>query len=235
MAKDMISLDDLQSLAIGSARGKRAMPLSMEFERELGPSDLPLILEPPPQGAFTPPLARIRNSHHMLARLLAEGKSGQEASLVTGYAPSRISILQNDPAFSELVTYYKGQVEAKYLDVHERLASLGLSSLDELQARLEEDPNSFKNRELMELAEFALDRSVTKDARKAGANAGAGAPIVQVTFVGSASSPPEGGSGGVNLTPGPSVIDLDFLDLPGLPREAGGGNSGNSSGGGSGG
>ncbi len=223
MAKDMISLDDLQSLAIGSARGKKAMPLSMEFERELGPSDVPLILEPPPQGAFTPPLARIRNSHHMLARLLAEGKSGQEASLVTGYAPSRISILQNDPAFSELVVYYKGQVEAKYLDVHERLAMLGLSTLDELQARLEEDPDSFKNRELMELAEFALDRSVTKDARKAGANAGAGAPIVQVTFVGAANSPPEGGAVMSNQTPGPSVIDLDFLDIPESPREAGGG------------
>lgn len=230
MPKDMISLDDLQSLAIGSARGKKAMPLSMEFERELGPSDLPLILEPPPQGAFTPPLARIRNSHHMLARLLAEGKSGQEASLVTGYAPSRISILQNDPAFSELVVYYKGQVEAKYLDVHERLAMLGLSTLDELQARLEEDPDSFKNRELMELAEFALDRSVTKDARKAGANAGAGAPIVQVTFVGAAGTPPEGGAVMSNA-PGPSVIDLDFLDLPASPREAGGGNSGDNSGG----
>lgn len=225
MARDVISLDDLQSLAIGSARGKKAMPLSMEFERELGPSDLPLILEPPPQGAFTPPLARIRNSHHMLARLLAEGKSGQEASLVTGYAPSRISILQNDPAFAELVVYYKGQVEAKYLDVHERLAMLGLSSIDELQARLDENPDGFKNRELLELAEFLLDRSVTKDARKVGANSNNFAPIVQVTFVGSTGSPPEGGAVMKNQAPGPSVIDLDFLDLPGLPREAGGGSS----------
>jgi len=156
----------------------------MEQVRELTGADLELIHNPPPKGIVATPLSRIRNSHHMLARLLASGKKPGEVSLITGYSPSRVSVLQNDPAFKELVEYYSTQVEAKYLDVHERLASLGLSTLDELQERLESDPQAFKNRELLELAEFALDRSVTKEARKGGGNGAGGPPAISISFVG---------------------------------------------------
>lgn len=179
------TLDDLASLAIGSARGRKGKQVSMEVVRELQVSDLDLIQNPPPQGVVTSPLAKLRHSHHMLARLLAQGTRPGECSMMTGYSLSRISILQNDPAFRELISYYAANVEAKYLDVHERLASLGLSSLDELQERLDQDPDSFKNKELMDLAELALDRSVTKDARKGGPPGASIPPTINVTFVGS--------------------------------------------------
>lgn len=179
------TLDDLASLAIGSARGRKGKQVSMEVVRELQVSDLDLIQNPPPQGVVTSPLAKLRHSHHMLARLLAQGTRPGECSMMTGYSLSRISILQNDPAFRELISYYAANVEAKYLDVHERLASLGLSSLDELQERLDQDPDSFKNKELMDLAELALDRSVTKDARKGGQPGASIPPTINVTFVGS--------------------------------------------------
>lgn len=180
-----LSLDDLTNIAIGSARGAKRQVVQMSYVRDLNAGDLDLILNPPPKGSLTTPLARLRASHHFLARLLAEGRRPGECSLMTGYSPSRISILQNDPAFMDLVAYYKEAAEVKYLDVHERLASLGMATLDELQERLEEQPDGFKNRELLELAEFALDRSVTKDARKGGPN-GNTAPAINVTFVGQA-------------------------------------------------
>lgn len=190
-----LSLDDLTNIAIGQARRPTTVGAGvfLEFSRNLDESDLDLVLNPPPKGITTSPLSRLRNSHHMLARLLAEGRGNSEAALVTGYSPSRISILRGDPAFASLVEYYSTQVEAKYLDVHERLAMLGLSSVDELQERLENDPDSYSNKDLMALAEFALDRSVTKDARKGGPGGGT-APAIAITFVGSPSGPPKGGS-----------------------------------------
>lgn len=183
-----LSLDDLTNIAIGSARGAKRQPIFMAYQRDLERSDLDLILNPPEKGILTSPIARLRNSHHMLARLLAEGRRNGECSLMTGYSPSRISILQNDPAFQDLLAYYKANTEAKYLDVHERLATLGMASVDELQERLEEDPAGFTNKDLMALSEFALDRSVTKDSRRAGAGSG-GAPAVMVTFVGAPQAP----------------------------------------------
>lgn len=200
------SLDDLTNLAIGNARRPAGPQVYMEFARNLDASDLDLILNPPPKGITTSPLARLRNTHHMLARLLSEGRSNSEASLVTGYSPSRISILRNDPAFASLMEYYSTQVEAKYLDVHERLAALGLSSIDELQERLENDPNSYTNKELMALAEFALDRSVTKDSRKAGPG---GAPAIAITFVGAPASPPKGGAETIDGTLAPGEPSSD--------------------------
>lgn len=177
-----IDIEQLTTLAIGSARGKRSEPLFAAYERDLNAGDVELILAPPPKGITTKPLAKLRSTHHFLARLLAEGRKNEECSVITGYSPSRISILKNDPAFQELLSYYATQTEVRYLDVHERLAALGMSTIEELQERLENDPGSLKNRELMELAEFALDRSLTKEARKQGPGGGA-PPAISVTFI----------------------------------------------------
>ena len=212
-----MTLDDLTNLAIGNARRPAGQQVHMEYARDLDASDLGLILNPPPKGTLTSPLARLRNTHHMLARLLAEGRGNAEASLITGYSPSRISILRNDPAFASLMEYYSTQVEAKYLDVHERLAALGLSTIDELQERLESDPDSFKNRELMELAEFALDRSLTKDSRKASPT---GAPAIAITFVGAPPTGPRAGSetiDGTLASEGSPVTIDDLFPLPEAP------------------
>lgn len=177
-----LSLDDLTNIAIGSARGAKRQPVFLSYQRDLEKSDLALVLNPPEKGIITNPIAKLRNSHHMLARLLAEGRRNGECSLMTGYSPSRISILQHDPAFQDLLAYYKANTEAKYLDVHERLATLGLATIDELQERLEDNPDGFSNKDMLALAEFALDRSVTKDQRK---NVGGGsAPAIAVTFIG---------------------------------------------------
>lgn len=110
-------------------------------------------------NSVTPSIAKIRDSHHALARLLAEGRKDVEISLLTGYSPSRISILKNDPAFSELVSYYKQNVSDTFVTVHERFASLSRDAAEELQSRLDETPETFDNEELMELAKLTADRT----------------------------------------------------------------------------
>lgn len=183
---DLMDLDilDLGALELGSARGRRSEPLHMEVRRELNGADVEELLNPSPKGVKTMPLAKLRNTHHLLARLLAEGRSGAECSAMTGYSPSRISILKSDPAFVELVHHYQGQVEEIFVNVHERLAALGMSTIEELMERLEHDPDAISNRELMELASLCLDRSSAPPKNKASGGGGTGSAVsVSVNFV----------------------------------------------------
>lgn len=182
------SLLDIVTTHVRSGRGgaKKAQPLSLEIIRELTPADLDLIQNPPPKGVTTSAISRLRYSHHQLARLLASGTKPGEASLITGYSPSRISILQNDPAFKELLAYYSAQANDQYLDVHSRLATLGTNTIEELSERLEDSPESFSHRELLELAELTLDRSVAppKGGKGFGPSNGPGpAPVINIQFV----------------------------------------------------
>lgn len=101
---------------------------------------------------------RIKHRHHSLARALAEGLTCTEAAAVTGYAISRVSILQNDPAFAELVTNYQSQVREKFLDAQQKKAELHETVLDELQSRLDEKPESFTKGELTELIRVTEDK-----------------------------------------------------------------------------
>lgn len=207
-----LDIRDLESLVVRSARGRQPAPVAMTYVRDLGAEDADVIERPPELGSKPPTIARLRTAHHALARLLAEGVPAVQASAITGYSPSRISILQNDPAFQELLEYYKSQVAEQYLNVHERLGALGMSAVDELGHRLEEEPESFKNRELMELAEMALDRSLTRDAPAARR----GSALV-VEFV-APTAPAPGG------TPTPreaQVIDAQVIeDAPSASRSA---------------
>jgi len=172
---------DLSDLTIPSARGRAKVDAGFSYVRDLNGGDVEMLLNPPAQGLETSPIKAIRHQHHLLARLLAEGRKAVEASAITGYSQSRISILQNDPAFKELLVYYKENVKAIYLDVHERLAVLGISSVEELQARIEETPEKFTSGQLVDIATMAFDRSVAPT--KGGGKTGNNAPVqVQVVF-----------------------------------------------------
>lgn len=169
-------LETLALVNIPSARGRRPAELELRYVRDLNGGDMDVLLNPPPKGVQTNPIAKLRYTHHLLARLLAEGRKNAEISLITGYSPSRISILQNDPAVKELVSYYSENVEEVFLDVHARLAALGVSTLEELQERLEAEPEKFSPAQLMALAELSLDRSVAPP--KGSTKGGGGAPAV---------------------------------------------------------
>ena len=155
-----LSIDDMDlDLEIPASRGRKKLPLVHSFERELSTDDILLLIDNPNRGSTTPILIKLKQSHHKLAQLLAEGVPDVEVSLITGYAQSRISILKGDPAFKELLAHYKGVQKEVYINVHERLSSMSLDALEEIHSRLEEKPESFSVKQLQELVEIGFDRS----------------------------------------------------------------------------
>lgn len=150
---------DIDLLVPPPARGKRAVPLRHTYTRDLNEADVLILIENPHRDVTTPSLLKIRTKHHQLARLLAEGVKQAEAALITGYSPTRISILKNDPAFCELIAYYSAMTEQVYLNVHERLAGVGTMALDELQERLEEHPELFTIEQLQDILAKTYDRA----------------------------------------------------------------------------
>lgn len=154
----------IDELFIGSARGSRGSKSETKIEwlfiKDLSEEDVPELLNPPTfDGART--LTRLRERHHYLARLLAGGTSNVEASIMTGYSESYISMMKNeDPAFIELLDYYGTQKEKSFLQVHERLAMLGTSVIEEIHDRFDENPAAFTLKQLQDLAEMTLDRSI---------------------------------------------------------------------------
>lgn len=134
---------------------KQGKMVAWEIVRSLRvPDDLHFLTESLPAPRQT--LKQIRHNHHQLAQLLAQGTPQVEAARLTGYNNAYICVLESDPTFKELVNYYSQQRELAFVDVVDRMRTLGLSTLDELQSRLESDPDSYSNRELMEQAELTL-------------------------------------------------------------------------------
>lgn len=112
-----------------------------------------------PQGTEPPPLKKIKETHHRLARLLASGLKPVEVAAITGFTQSRISILKNDPAFQELLAHYANTVESKWADMHEQLAGVSLDVLHELRDRLHDSPESMSTDQLMKFLDSMLDRT----------------------------------------------------------------------------
>lgn len=59
----------------------------------------------------------LRESHHGVARLIAQGARDIDASRMSGYSPGRIATLRRDPAFQELVSFYKGEFDDTHMDL----------------------------------------------------------------------------------------------------------------------
>jgi hypothetical protein len=67
--------------------------------------------------------------------------------------------------FAELVQHYVANEDKRHIDVMDRLRGLGLSTLDELQRRLEEQPESYTLRELMEQVELTITKPMLAASR----------------------------------------------------------------------
>lgn len=145
-------------LDVVRTRGRAPKKLEVDVVRALREADLELLEEE--KGARAPGLVkRLSNRHHLLARLLAEGMSPGDAGLTAGYVPSRVSILQADPSFAELVRFYKGQRDEAFASMHEKILGLSEDALEELRERLEDEPESFTNGMLIDLMAKAADRA----------------------------------------------------------------------------
>lgn len=141
--------------------GRAAKPCSATLVRELDSADIALLGEE--KGSKAPPLKRLSERHHALARCLAQGMSPGDAAINCGYVPSRVSILQADPAFQELLSFYRQDVNEKYMDMHSVLAGLSLDAAMELRERLEDDTQTDEKKisvgQLVELTKLGADRT----------------------------------------------------------------------------
>lgn len=177
------TIEMLDEIVLGSARGgKRKSQVQGRIVRSLGEGDLEALVAAPPVGSQHNRLIQVKAAHHNLAQLMAKGVDDVEISLITGYSGSYLSNLKNDPAFKELLAYYGEQKEIVFADAVKRLAALGIATIEELQLRLESEPEKWTKQELMQLGELIYGKAVARPLEAPHAGGGSGLSI-SVKFV----------------------------------------------------
>lgn len=147
---------DISDLDLNLA-GAPKQPLVITEVRELELDDVAVLMAS--RETKAPPLKRLRDRHHSLAKMLASGMAEGEAAIACGYDPSRVSILKADPSFQDLLTFYRGNAAERHFDRSELMESLSRDVIEELHDRLEEDPDSFTINQLESLVKTFSDRT----------------------------------------------------------------------------
>jgi len=137
--------------------GRAKKNVFAELDRLLGEDDLEMLSEE--REIKAPQIVALRERHHAIARLIAEGKKPGEAALLCRYSQSRVSILLDDPAFMELVEHYRGLVNEEFVDFQKKLAELGLDAAMLLQERMEDKPDELSDSLLLQLVQVSADRT----------------------------------------------------------------------------
>jgi hypothetical protein len=119
--------------------GRAPKGLSVDYVRDIGAADIALLATERSVQPST--IKRLRDRHHQLARCLAQGMSNAEASAITGYDPSRISILKGDPTFQELLELYREHENVQLAEFQRRASTVTLTALENLQDILEDEEN----------------------------------------------------------------------------------------------
>lgn len=102
-------------------------------------------------------LARIKERHHHVARLIANGLTQRLVATICNYTESYLSVLLNNPAMQELVELYRIQQGASVAVITEKLKTVGMKALEALDEKI--DGGSLNNQELLAAAKLGLDRS----------------------------------------------------------------------------
>ena len=148
------------ALDLTRTSGRASKAVSVELVRQLNAADL--VLLDTEKGIKPNAIKRLRDSHHTMARLVAEGLSGTEIAARTGYSQSRISILKSDPAFAELVAFYKSNVEevrdAAFAEGMTKLAAAFNDAVEELQNRLHDNPELMSTDQVLDVIKATADR-----------------------------------------------------------------------------
>lgn len=90
-------------------RGKIASPVRLIEVLPLAQEDLEVLHAPRARTIAQ----RFREPHHLVARLLATGMDQMEVARTVGYSVTRISQLEADPAFKQLLAVYRERITAK--------------------------------------------------------------------------------------------------------------------------
>lgn len=181
----------LEGLIVPRPRGgpgrKAVLPaVKLTYHRDLELEDIERYNsgEEPPPGERNP-LTVLRYRHQNAARLIARGLKNVEVAVACGYHPGYIGMLQEDPAFQELVEFFRGGLDEEFKAAERALATLGMSAVEELQDRID-DPERrefLPTKELRQIAEMALERSVApKKNNEPGGAAANTAPSVNLNL-----------------------------------------------------
>lgn len=138
-------------------KGRATRQLSVEFVREVEEADYALLASS--RGSQPSLIKRLRDRHHALARLLAQGMKDSEVSLITGYDLSRISILKRDPTFQQLLSDYEKIEDGLMAEFQDRASLLTLTAMNNLQERLEDEENPLPAGMELEIAKTFADRT----------------------------------------------------------------------------
>lgn len=76
-----------------------------------------------------PRIQRLRDSHHQVARLFAQGLKIYEIARITGHSLNSISRYQRDPAAAELIAHYRALKTEEWLDEQDQIAKLGTEAM----------------------------------------------------------------------------------------------------------
>jgi hypothetical protein len=186
------------------SRGRREKVVKYEVLRGLEDADLEGLSShqlPVPQGGEV--ISKLRETHHAIARMLAAGAKDFQICAEIGYSATRISTLKTSPMFMELVEFYRNKATQAFMTGQEKLAMIGITAINEVAERLEENPEKFNNRELLELIEMAGDRTFAPSKSQKGNPSGVSIPAININFV---STSPEGAAQG-------GVIDVEATSV----------------------
>ena len=105
-------------------------------------------------------LKRVKEKHHSVARMLASGLSQRMVANLCGYTESYLSILLNNPAMQELVELYRIQYGSAAQVITEKLKTVGLKAMEEIEGRLDdaEIRSKITLQDLQGIAKLGLDR-----------------------------------------------------------------------------
>ena len=141
-------------------RGKLAKAPKVVGVRPLTREDMLALQEPrPPQNR---PKA-MRETHHRLARMVAAGFRTEEILRLSGYSYNRLHQLRHDPAFTELVSQYRGKVDEAYVrgvdEFWETSTSNMLRAERKIEDRLDGDDDGVEKISLKDLMALTSDRA----------------------------------------------------------------------------
>lgn len=149
-------------LRLNLGGGRTSRPLSVTWVRDLTLEDI--VTLGTTQGDIQPvPVKELRNKHHAICKLLAQGKKPGEVSAILGIGAGRVSVLLMDPAVQDLLAYYQDLGTEEFArhqaEMGEMLHSLGVDSIQVLHEKLLDAPESFTAKDLLSIATMTADRS----------------------------------------------------------------------------
>lgn len=143
-------------------RGRSPKEVSFDGLRSLTRDELGLLVE---KRNPTSVLQRFRDPHHRVARLIALGLRRQEVVEQSGYSYQRISTLEADPGFQELVATYRLDVNNQFRENADPFLEVATSNMLKAEVMLAEKIDDamangefLPTRDLIAISRDAADR-----------------------------------------------------------------------------